>query len=457
MFFFEACMNDDSTSKIPLFAEEGEELSGGSDFTNFITTNKAFGLAGSTLDFDEKSKFAFGRSFFRKQWVTAPSSTGARDGLGPFFNSGACANCHLRDGSGLPPAFKGDLRTGLLFRLSIGNNELTGKIPHPVYGGQLQNRAILGQTPEGGMHIVYTPISGTYPDGTSYTLRKPTYSVDNPAYGSLRNVKISPRIAPKIMGMGLLGAISEADILAHADPGDSDGDGISGKANYVWSESQKKSRMLGRYGWKANVATLADQDAGAFNGDMGITSPVFPDENYPTVPGRDFSSIPSGGSPEINKSNFDQLVFYSAVISVTARRNWKEPNVLRGKQIFNELKCAVCHVPKYTTGSNLISQKLANQVIRPYTDLLLHDMGEGLADHAAEFKASGSEWRTTPLWGLGLVKKVSGNTFLLHDGRARNITEAILWHGGEAEKSKEEFTKLSKEERQDLLDFLNSL
>ncbi len=163
-------------------------------------------------------------------------------------------------------------------------------------------------------------------------------------------------------------------------------------------------------------------------------------------------------SPEINESNFDQLVFYSAVISVTARRNWKEANVLRGKQIFKELKCTICHVPKYTTGSNPpISSKLANQVIRPYTDLLLHDMGEGLADHAAEFKASGSEWRTTPLWGLGLVKKVSGHTFLLHDGRARNITEAILWHGGEAEKSKEEFTQLSKEKRQDLLDFLNSL
>ncbi|QEE49804.1 c-type cytochrome [Flavobacterium alkalisoli] len=440
---------------VSLAPEEGEQYSGGVATVN-NATEEAFGFAYTGLTSDQATDFGVGNSFFRQTWVSAPSSTTARDGLGPFYNAVACASCHFKDGRGRPPMYDGELGRGLLIRLSTsGINPHGGSMPDPVYGGQLQDNAILGPTIKGQIGITYQIITETFADGTTVELQKPIYTINNLGYGPLASgVMFSPRIANQIIGLGLLEAVPEATILGFADEFDSDGDGISGRPNYVYdvlSDSQK----MGRFGWKANQPNIKQQVAGALSGDMGITSYIFPDENCP--PGVDCNSIPNGGSPEITDISFDRMVLYSSALAVPIRRNYDDEAVLRGKQIFGDLNCIACHKPKMQTGSSYIISGYANQTIRPYTDLLLHDMGPELADNAPDYLATGSEWRTPPLWGIGLVQTVNGHTNFMHDGRARNITEAILWHGGEAQASKNKFKELSASEREDLLKFLNSL
>ena len=267
-------------------------------------------------------------------------------------------------------------------------------------------------------------------------------------------ILVSPRIAPSVFGGGLLEAIPDAAILAKADPDDSDGDGISGRANMVWSVRDGETR-LGRFGWKANVPTLEQQIAGAFHGDIGITSPLFVDENCPT--GQDTcQSAPNGGVPEIGEERLAKVVFYNQTLAVPAMRDVDDPQVRRGARLFLKAGCAACHTPNYTTGEHAVPA-VTGQVIFPYTDLLLHDMGEGLADGRPDFLANEREWRTPPLWGIGLIKNVNNHTRLLHDGRARDIAEAILWHGGEGLAAREEFRKMSREEREALLRFLEAL
>ena len=265
-------------------------------------------------------------------------------------------------------------------------------------------------------------------------------------------ILISPRIANQIIGLGLLEAVSETTILGFAAANNSND--VSGKANYVY-DIESNSQKLGRFGWKANQASIRQQVAGAFSGDMGITTSIFPNENAP--PGVDLSLIPNGGSPEISNDNFDKIVLYSSSLAVPARRNVADQNVLKGKKIFNDIQCASCHIPKMQTGNTYSITALRNQTIRPYSDMLLHDMGNELSDNAADFLATGNEWRTQPLWGIGLINTVNGHTNLLHDGRARNITESILWHGGEAQNSKVKFKQLSTKDRGNLLEFINSL
>ncbi|WP_166923147.1 di-heme oxidoreductase family protein [Flavobacterium poyangense] len=446
--------NDDEESYIPLTAEEGEQLSGGVG-TVFNTSEEAFGFFMPTLTFDQQTDFGVGNSFFRQSWVTAPSSTTARDGLGPFFNAHSCSSCHFKDGRGRPPLFDGEDRAGLLFRLSVVGQDANGLgFPDPVYGSQLQDHAILGQTVEGQFTISYQPIKETFDDGTVVTLQKPLYTITNLGYGPLAAVQISPRIANQIIGLGLLEAISESTVIGFADENDSNGDGISGKPNYV-HDVVSNSTKLGRFGWKANQPNVKQQVAAALSGDMGITSGLFPNESGPK--GVDLTTIPNGGTPEITDSNLDRMAFYSSTLAVPARRNYTDQNVLKGKKTFETIGCTSCHIPKIQTGTTHPITILRNQTIRPYTDLLLHDMGAGLADNATDFKASGSEWRTPPLWGIGLIKIVNGHTNLLHDGRAKNVEEAILWHGGEGQKAKEKYKKLSATERENLLSFINSL
>ena len=390
-----SCQNDDDASYTILKPIEGEQFSGG-DFTVFNTTSNAFGIAGPTLSIPDQQRFGVGNSLFNQNWVTAPASTTARDGLGPFFNARACSNCHFKDGRGRPPRFDGELNHGLLLQLSNGiNSPISGKEPHAIYGNQLQDQAILGLTPEGAFRVAYTIISGTYPDGMSYELRKPNYILHGWAYGDPKEITTSPRVGSQVIGMGLLDAIPESDILANEDPNDKNHDGISGKANYVWDVLEEQSK-LGRYGWKANQPSLEQQNASAFSGDLGITTPMFPDTNCSI--GVDCSSYPDGGEPEISQKNFDNVTFYTATLSVPARRAWDEQNVLHGKKIFNEIQCASCHISQFTTGQSKFAPELSNQIIYPYTDLLLHDMGQDLADNASQFLANGSEWRTpTPL------------------------------------------------------------
>ncbi len=428
----------------------------GGDTTAFTNTRNAFGLSARNLEGDERRTFAVGNSFFRQNWVTAPASTEARDGLGPVFNALSCSSCHFLDGRAKPPDSSEDPERGLLFRLSVpGKGPHGGPSPDPTYGGQLQDRAVLLVPPEGSMIVRYGEMPGKFDDGEPYSLRAPAYDIGGLTFGPLHpEVRLSPRIAPAIVGMGLLEAIPEADILAMADPEDADGDGISGKANMVWDVRQGKP-VLGRFGWKANQPTVEQQTAGAFLGDIGITSSLFPEENcQPTQV--ECRETPNGGAPEIPDERLEQVVFYVQTLAVPAMRNVDDPQVKRGAEVFTKAGCQSCHTPSYTTGEHPV-QAVANQPIFPYTDLLLHDMGEGLADGAGDFDATGREWRTPPLWGIGLVETVNGHTMFLHDGRARNLTEAILWHGGEAAKSRDAFRGLSKEERSALIKFLESL
>ena len=453
-FQFIGCNNNDDY--VALTAEDGEEYSGGQTATVFNQTVESFGFFASGLTSDERTDFAVGNSFFRLNWVTSPSSTTARDGLGPYYNAVACASCHFKDGRGRPPLFDGETARGLLLRLSIAGTNVHGiSNPDPIYGGQLQDNAILGQIIKGGFNITSQDITETLADRTVITLKRPSYQIGNLGYGPLAaGVMVSPRIANQIIGLGLLEAVDESTILAYTDVADSNGDGVSGKANYVY-DVQSNSQKMGRFGWKANQPNVRQQVAAAFSGDMGITSVLFPDEHCP--PGVDCSSIPNGGSPEITESGLDKVALYSRALAVPARRNHNTQEVLRGKKTFETIGCAACHIPKMQTGSSYSIAAFRNQTIRPYTDLLLHDMGPDLADNAPDFLATGSEWRTQPLWGLGLINTVNGHTNLLHDGRARNVTEAILWHGGEAQNAKNKFKQLTTKEREELLLFLNSL
>ena len=428
----------------------------GGDTTAFTTTRNAFGLSARNLDTLERRTFAVGNSFFRQNWVTAPASTEARDGLGPTFNALSCSSCHLLDGRGKPPDGPDDGERGLLLRLSIpGAGPHGGPLPEPVYGGQLQDRAIVGVPIEGEFIIVYQEMPGVFADGEPYSLRRPTYQFRKLAFGAMNTeTLVSPRVAPAVVGMGLLEAIPEADILSAADPDDADGDGISGRVNMVWDE-RKRAMSLGRFGWKSNVPTVEQQTAGAFLGDLGVTSELFPEENC-TGPQEDCMDAPNGGSPEIGEKRLADVVFYTQTLAVPAMRDIRDPQVQKGAQVFVQAGCAVCHTPQHTTGPHEI-EALSSQTIYPYTDLLLHDMGPELADGRPDFGADGQEWRTPPLWGIGLVETVNGHTMFLHDGRARNLTEAILWHGGEGAAARDAFKALTKEEREALIRFLNSL
>jgi CxxC motif-containing protein (DUF1111 family) len=412
--------------------------------------------------------FFVGNSFFNQNWVTAPASTTARDGLGPLFNARSCAGCHFKDGRGRPPAFDGELPTGFLLRLSIPGTDIHhAPAPEPNYGGQLQEAAIAGVPAEGQVRVRYTEIGGAFADGTPYSLRAPSYTLDHLAYGDLHpEVLVSPRVANQVIGMGLLEAIPEATLLSWADPNDRNGDGVSGRPNYVW-DAYNNRMAPGRFGWKANQPSVVQQVAGAFAGDMGITTGLFAQPNC-AQPQAACLSAPNGGAPnggapesegapEIDDDDFLKVVLYTSALAVPARRDWEDPTVLEGKQLFNQAGCAACHIPSTTTGIHPTIPALSQQVIFPYTDLLLHDMGEGLADGRPDFQATGREWRTPPLWGIGLIETVNGHTNYLHDGRARSLLEAILWHGGEAEAAKNFVLQLPADARAALLAFLQSL
>ena len=431
---------------------------GGATTREDVTQN-AFALAAPELTDEERRLFEIGDSFFTGNWVIAPASTDNRDGLGPTFNAPACSACHLRDGRGAPPDPNGDgPRIGLLLRLSVpGEDPKTGgPNPHPIYGEQLQDQANLDILAEGRIGLSYETVEGEYGDGTPYELREPTFRVVDPAYGPLGpDTMISPRLAPQVIGMGLLEAIPEDDIVAGADPEDEDGDGISGRPNTVW-DGRKQGDALGRFGWKANVATVEQQIAGAFHGDIGITTSLHVEQNCPG-PQQDCATAKNGGSPEVDDDVLGSVTFYNRTLAVPAMRDSDTEPVQDGAAAFEDLGCAACHTTTFTTGDADIPT-LADQEIHPYTDLLLHDMGPGLADGRPDFDASGSEWRTPPLWGIGLADDISGgHRFLLHDGRARTLEEAILWHGGEAEDSKERFRTADADTREALLTFLEAL
>lgn len=432
----------------------------------------AFSFPFANLDDEERQRFAVGNSFFRRNWVEAPSSTAARDGLGPHFIARSCGGCHDQDGRGAPPDFKNGLNEqpiGLLVRLSVpvkGEGPMV-TAPEPTYGDQFNNRAVGGVKPEGEVRITLKPVHGRFADGARYTLQAPHYSFTKLAYGPMqKGTLLSPRIAPQLPGVGLLDAIAEGDILANEKAQGEMAGPIKGRANHV-SDIWSGETRVGRFGWKANVPTLVHQTAGAFLGDMGITSRVFPKEAC-TSAQADCLASPHGGSskegregPEIDDTTLSHVVFYQSTLAPAARRDARDAQVLQGQKLFQAAQCAVCHRPSYVTQGApfpaLSSPKVANQTIWPYTDLLLHDMGEALADHRPDGQAHGRQWKTPALWGTGLIRDVNGHQRLLHDGRANGVLEAVLWHGGEAEASKQQVLKMSAAERAALVKFVESL
>ena len=429
-------------------AERWEALSGGTATNRTRFDGDAFSMPSASLSFAERAEFFVGNGLFRRAWVAAPASTASADGLGPLYNARSCQRCHLKDGRGHPPAGPDDSAVSMILRLS----DAAGA-PDPVYGAQLQDLAIPGLRREGRLAVEYRE--------TAANLRAPRYRIEELAYGPLApDTATSPRVAPPMIGLGLLEAIDEADILARADPGDADGDGVSGRANRVWSPSLGRM-ATGRFGWKAGQATVPDQAAAAMAGDIGVSNPLAPAPWGDCTPAQaECVAAPHGGTPdapEAPEAIMAPITFYSRHLAVPARRDVDAPEVLRGKRLFYEAGCVACHAPKYATRRDWPVPGLAGQLIWPYTDLLLHDMGEGLADGFREGRATGREWRTPPLWGIGLTETVNGHRYFLHDGRARGLAEAILWHGGEAEASREAFRALPANDRAALLAFLGSL
>lgn len=431
----------------------------------------AFSQFSANMPFAHEMDFKLGNALFRKTWVASPASTLASDGLGPVYNARACQDCHLKDGRGHPPEGPEDGRVSMFLRLSVPGGTTPAEIaewlatsPEPTYGSQLQDFAAPGHSAEGRMEISWTEHPVTLADGAVVSLRAPAYSVSDLGHGALHpDTMLSPRVAPQMIGLGLLEAIPAADILALADPDDADGDGISGRAQIVPSV-EFGVPMLGRFGLKAGAPTVKEQSAGAFSGDMGLSTPLHPDPwGDCTVAQAECRAAPHGQEAglrdglEVDAASLDLVTFYSRNLGVRARRGLDDPSVLRGKEVFHSLGCASCHTPKHVTHRLEGRPEQSFQLIWPYTDLLLHDMGEGLADNRPEGRATGREWKTPPLWGIGMTKAVSGHTQFLHDGRARSLLEAILWHGGEAQAARDGVVTLPADDRAALIAFLESL
>lgn len=358
--------------------------------------------------------------------------------LGTKFTGRSCVQCHVNNGRALPPDI-GSLMNQTVVRVA---SDETGS-PHPVLGSVLQPQSTSGAAEGTATISSYSTINGTYADGTTYTLRQPNYTFSSSATPS----HYSARLAPALVGMGLLEAISENSVTALADPDDLDSDGISGRPQIVTDPETGQPR-LGRFGYKAAQARLKHQLAAAFNADMGVRTSVLPILDGETT----------AGSPEVSDEDLDLMVRYTALLGVQARSNLDDADALHGETLFATANCTKCHAPQFTTSPFHPMTELRNQTIHPYTDLLLHDMGPGLADNLGEGVATGSEWRTSPLWNIGNTAGVNGNgEAYLHDGRAQTLEEAILWHGGEADASKEAFRSMSASDRAALIKFLKSL
>lgn len=452
--------------------EQFELMQGGAGTSRKRVNKDSFSQSSANITFEEQGTFKLGNAIFRKNWVSSPSSTQASDGLGPLFNERACQNCHLKDGRGRPPA-GGRETTSMFLRLAraAGSEEEKAAVaahralnfPDPVYGAQLQELAVPGLKGEGRMVVTYREEPVTLADGTTVSLRKPSYSVSDLAYGPLDPATtLSPRMAPPMIGLGLVEQIHPDDILALADPEDRDGDGISGRPNMVRDELSGQI-VIGRFGWKAQTPSIRQQAADAFVNDIGISTPEIPDHwGDCTKAQAACLAMPSGmqerlGPAEAPPPVMDLVTFYSQNLAVPARRDIGKPDVLAGKKAFYEMGCIACHTPKFVTRRDAPNKAQSFQLIWPYSDFLLHDMGEGLADGQQVGDATGREWRTPPLWGTGLSQTVNGHAFFLHDGRARNLTEAILWHGGEGQKARDRFAAADAATRETLIKFLESL
>lgn len=407
----------------------------------------------------DKATFFKGRNLVRQSWVIPPSENPSIAGLGPLYNRISCIACHTGNGRGFAPNAANEPMRSMLVRLSIpGSNSHGGPLPHPAYGDQLNEHGVPGVSGEGTAQVTYSEKTVLLNGGEKVALRMPILHFSDLAYGELpANIMTSTRIAPAIYGLGLLEAVSDSTILAQTTiPKPT---GIKGHVNRVWNVAQGKT-VIGRFGWKANMPNLRQQIAGAFVGDMGLTSELFPTENCTSVQ-TECKKSPSAGNPEVSNEQLDQTEFYHLALAAPKIRQASDENtqakLKHGANIFVKAQCSACHVPELKTGEYARLPALSNKTIHPYTDMLLHDMGEYLADKRPDYLANGREWRTPPLWGVGLAKKVEPNTGFMHDGRARNLIEAILWHDGEGATSASIVKAMSSNDRAALLSFIESL
>ena len=436
-------------------------------------SDSAYSNPSPSMDAKQAELFALGHKMFNNRWAFFWFEN-AEFGRGPTSNAQACTTCHVGNGRGLawgaPMRSKGmegvprdhhitvpfEPAPNLVVRISLkGDGPNGGPKPHPYYGDQLQIFGVKGVIPaEGSFSIQWREQIVMLDDGESVGLRSPLLSISDLAYGPLGdNAMIGLRLAPPLIGLGLLEAIPEQTIveLSKRTPVA----GIHGHVNRAWDESQGKT-VLGRFGLKANHGSVREQVAAAFINDIGLSTPVYPDQNCPEIQ-KGCKELMVAGRPEITPLRLAATELYVRMLSVPVRRQLDDPKVQRGEQLFDAVHCGQCHVPELKTGEFRELPQLAEQTIHPFTDLLLHDMGDGLADGRPDFLAGGSEWRTPPLWGIGLSETVNGAGAFLHDGRARNFAEAIMWHGGEAAASRRAFSGLSRADRDALITFLKSL
>ena len=467
-----------------------QEIKQGGDTGITITSSESYSKPSSNITASRKGSFFIGNAFFRQPWVIAPASTDSRDGLGPLFNVAACQSCHVKDGRGHAPMHSDDDADSLLIRLAMPattdeqrkqlQDSLIEKVVHPIYGGQLQDRGIQGVPAEARISVEWTDKPMTFADGHVETLRAPTFNLTKPGYGAFDDeLMVSPRIALPMIGLGLLDQIPDDDIkkqaVANKASADKNGTSIRGKFNWVMDPQTGKT-ALGRFGWKAGQTKLVTQNQSAFNEDMGLTSNIRPIESCTSAQTACLEATTGAdeqgnGKPPVEVS--DEVVkfveFYTRNLAVPNRRDADDALVLAGKKRFYGMGCQSCHTPRYqlpkTDDDNLEQH---GQVIYPYTDLLLHDMGDGLADRTiagklppkdaqVEFLANSYEWRTPALWGIGLAQTVDPQATFLHDGRARTLMEAVLWHSGEAAKQQQQVLQLDKQGRAELNAFLQSL
>ena len=381
----------------------------------------AGGLSASELARHAKADLLFDRTH-------VPISGRAGAGLGPQFVAQSCIACHVRNGRGRV----------------IPDESLVRVVLQAGLGPQIQDKAVLGAEPEATVTVRWRPVRLG-----DATLRAPDVVATSPSGAELdAEFDRSLRVAPPLLGLGLLEAVPQKAITAMADPDDADGDGISGRAH--WLTGPDGERRLGRFGWKAITASVRDQSVDAYREDMGLTTPA----------SRDNELDAEGRPADISNQELNLVTYYSQTLGAprTAQSSGSAV-VRRGQRLFMDLNCAACHVPALQTGarSDAVVRAIRDQTIWPYTDLLLHDMGPGLDDGVAEMGAGSGEWRTAPLWGIGLTQKINPQATFLHDGRARSLEEAILWHCGEAEASRQAYLALASPQRQALLQWLRQI
>lgn len=417
--------------------------------TVFKEDHNAYSMPAKNLSLISRESFSVGNSFFTNPWVAAPATVSTRDGLGPLFNANACQSCHIKDGRGRPP-LAGEAFASMLIKVGSSISDQGDS----RYGTQFHQRSIPGVDAEGSVNLQWQSTTFTSAAGEVFQLRKPYYQFSDLKYGELEETSFfGGRTAPAMIGLGLLEAIPEDTLIAlekaQAELG------VSGRIHWLYDKTNKH-RIAGRFGWKASQPSVKKQAAIAFAEDMGLMSTIVPDSNCQP---QQLSCVraPTGGSPEVSDQILELVSFYSSTLAVPARRNIDNPEIIAGESRFNQVGCNACHTTRLMTGDQSHIAVLREQEIHPYTDLLLHDLGEGLSDQQNEDDASGREWRTAPLWGIGLMQAVNGHQQLLHDGRARGVEEAILWHAGEAKASRRAYLSLSEGQRQELLQFVDSL